>query len=118
MAFNFMKIEINNKSFKKLVDAIGSNSNLMENVDISEIYYKELKPQYQKYFEKYKDEKQEFKIKDKVKFKCYGQILEGRIHKIYRLANGKYHYIIEYKDYAYATNYTNPLTKKNIQKIL
>lgn len=117
-----MKIELKNTEFKALYewlkDEISPNDK-----DIGPIVHKKLKPQYEKAFLKYQDEKQQFRKHDKIEFKFVGRgqgWWEGRIHTVSRLANGQYRYIIQYDDvdeYSEETyRFTNPLTKKNIRR--
>lgn len=113
-----MKIELKNIDFKYLYEWLIDNTDI-STPSLGSIIHEQLKPQYEKAFLKYQDEKQEFKKHDKVKFKWVGRghdWLEGRIHTVSRLANGQYRYIIQYDDDWEAYNFTNPLTKKNIKK--
>ena len=120
-----MKIELKNTEFKELYEFLKQLSYEEEELNIHSIVFDKLKSQYDKAFNKYKDEKQEFKLKEKVKFQCWDEDEwdNGFIHKVSRLANGQYKYVIGYKDdneYNQLMNekysYTNPLTKKNIRK--
>ena len=137
-----MKIELKNTDFKELYEFICETIKkhpstlqcwLFDGANIIRILEQGLKPQYQKAFLKYQNEIQEFKPRQKVKFRfnSKSEWLDGFIHKVGRLANGQYRYTIGYKDtaedYHYDNgdkvingmiiNYTNPMTKKNIKKI-
>ncbi len=132
-----MKIEIKNTDFKYLVEFMQSYCCDVDPGLLDQIWHETLKPQYDKAFLKYQDEKQEFKHGEIVKFKTTGQTWKdaqsGVIHKIFKKANGQYKYMIKYtvKEMVYEEDYetgeyfekeeidveryTNPLTKKNIK---
>lgn len=119
-----MKIELKNTEFKSLYEWLINHTDISTPI-IGEIIHNTLKSQYDKAFNKYKDEKQEFQIGDKVASKDYGDKEEGKIIHISRLANGKFRYKIEYKyisdidDDGYKTygKTAKYFTKKNIKKI-
>ena len=128
-----MTIELKNTDFKELYEWIINHTDISTPV-IGEIIHKELKPQYEEAFLKYKDEIQLFKKSEKVWFRksIRHDWKEGRVYKISRLANGQYKYIISYKESAedYYENgdevdgdevdgdrmVTGLMTKKNIKK--
>ncbi len=83
--------------------------------NIRRIIVKELKPQYDKAFLKHQNEKQAFKLKEKIKFRFgsykWEQLggtfsslervenddwIDGVIHKVSRTASGQYKYVIKY----------------------
>lgn len=125
-----MKIELKNTDFKYLVEWIEVSDG---NIHIP-LIYKELKNQYDKAFNKYQNEKQEFEMNEKVQFRWPGRNTiwwDGKIKKISRRADGKYLYQIEYEDNAEDYDFddekeienmmvkrkTHPLTNKNIRKV-
>ena len=82
---------------------------------------------------KYKDETQLFNKGEKVLFRwsLKHSWEEGKVKQVSRLANGQYRYILSYKTFVQdnyddnsdnvdndqiTTQYTNPMTKKNIKK--
>lgn len=119
-----MKIELKPETFKNLISLLKLEvAGIPYNHDI----LKELEPQYEEAFLKYKDEKQEFEVGDKVEFLGYGgdKINNGKIIQISRLANGQFRYKVEY---SYICDVEDDgteifektakyLTKKNIRKI-
>jgi hypothetical protein len=123
-----MKIELKNTDFKQLFEFLDESPDTMPIDNIIE----SLRKQYDKAFNKYQNEKQEFNIGEKVKFKWPNDWLlwDGVIKKVSQLANGKYKYIVEYEDHyddvdgdenrevinGMVKRLTNPLTKKNIIK--
>jgi len=125
-----MKIELKNIDFKYLYEWLVDQT--LETPPTIDKIIQDLKPQYIKAFKKYQDEKQEFRTGEKVlfRFSLKHDWIEGKIHKVSRLANGQYRYIIKYEedaqDYHYdncneivdgkVMEYTNPMTKKNIRK--
>lgn len=118
-----MQIELKNTDFKDLYEW------LLENTDIStpiigEIIHEELKPQYEKAFLKYKDEKQKFNVGDKVRFDKGENT--GIVVNVTRLQNGKFKYGIEYSYISDTDDDGNIktwdsrikyLTDKNLEKI-
>lgn len=116
-----MKIELKNTDFKKLYEWLVDHTDVSTPI-IGEIIHDELKPQYEEAFLKYKNEKQEFDIGDRVEFGKKNE--RGKIVKISRLSNGQYRYTIEYhfvdidedKNEESLTGQIL-LTKKNIRKI-
>lgn len=130
-----MKIEIKNTDFKYLYEQIDKvfAPNSGHPPQVREILLKQLKPQYEKAFRKYEKEEQLFEKGEKVNFRFAGnpEMHEGFVHKVSRLANGQYRYVIKYfeeaEDYHYEMEqvdkdgrgyaFTNPMTKKNIFKI-
>lgn len=117
-----MQIELKNTEFKDLYQFLKQLSYEEEELNIHSIVFNKLKPQYDKAFLKYKDEKPEFKVGDKVKFDKNEE--DGVVESIVRLANGQYKYGIQYY---YVGDYNGEdkvwystvkyLTKKNIRKI-
>ena len=90
-----MKIELKNTSFKYLYEQMSLGN--YPDADLLHIIEEELKPQYDKAFLKYQDEKQEFQVREKVQFKWPGSDwYNGTISKVNRLSNGQYTYIVRY----------------------
>lgn len=129
-----MKIELKNTDFKELyefLDEITDKYPLaiklwrLDGENIKRIILHSLKPQYEKAFLKYKDEKQKFNVGDKIQFNGGSETTDGKITKISRLSNGKFRYGVEYyyvgdinesgDDVWFKT--TTYLTEKNIRKI-
>lgn len=123
-----MQIELKNTDFKYLYELCNKvfckGSGWGD--EIRRIIVKDLKPQYEKAFLKYQNEKQEFKVRQRVKFHWPNDTnwWEGTIYKVSRLASGQYKYVIKYKDeneynqlFEKKYSYTNPMTKKNIRLI-
>lgn len=125
-----MKIELKNTDFKYLYKFLENNvlkaDGFWENQDKINSIIMELKPQYEKAFLKYKDEKQKFNVGDKVEFGRPNEKTNGKIIKVSRLANGKYKYLVQYKYQSDIDEDTGEeifdngktyLTEKNIRKI-
>jgi len=135
-----MKIDLKNTDFKYLYELCDKTFSKGSGYgdEIRRIIVEELKPQYNKAFVKYQNEKQEFNQGERVLFRwsLKDDWKEGKIYKITRLSNGQYKYTISYKEYAQdhhydngdeidnngliplVTGYTNPMTKKNIKKFI
>lgn len=118
-----MKIELKNTDFKYLYEWLENNIN--SSIPIYHIIHQQLKPQYEKAFLKYKDEKQKFKIGDRVKFGKGNYREDGVVISVSRLANGKFRYEIGYSYIGDIDEYGNGkiyqtstyLTAKNIEKL-
>ena len=136
-----MKIELKNTDFKLLYEFLRELSYEEKELNIHQIVFNTLKPQYDKAFNKYKGEKQKFEVGEKVKFRFQTYVwanasnnwntkienldwIDGTVEKVFRRADGKYMYVIKYKDeagdefskYCDGYNYTNRMTEKNIRK--
>ena len=121
-----MKIELKNTDFKLLYEALPILMHGGEWHDIRRIFEKELKPQYEKAFLKYQDEKQKFNAGDNIEFGRHNEKTNGKIIKVSRLTNGKYRYLVKYKYQCDIDKDTGEeiftdgkvyLTEKNIRKI-
>ena len=137
-----MTIELKNTDFKELYEFLieinkkypeAIKQFLYDGENIKRIIFEELQPQYNEAFLKYKDETQLFNKGERVLFRwsLKHDWTTGKIYKVSRLANGQHKYTISYKenaqDYHYDSNYkvdkngmvteyTNPMTNKNIKK--